>query len=64
MKFYPSAEFSTEFALCWAENYNEFCAVNDTLQYRNVRGSISVAQQEFETHLSEVMHHRSHQQEY
>ena len=59
MKFYPSAEFSTEYALRWAENYTDFCDTNEELVYRNVRSSIRVAQREFETHLSEVMHHRS-----
>lgn len=64
MKYYPTAEFSTEYALLWAENYNDFCDANEELVYRNVRSSIRVAQREFETHLSEVMHYRSHQREF
>ena len=64
MKFKMDSDFHTFWALCWADNYRNFSVTNDTLVYRNVRGTVSEAQREFETHLSELMNHRPHQQEF
>ena len=60
----PSLEFSTKWAISWAKNVVDFSEVAETLTQSNIRPTVYEAQREFEKHLSEVMYHRSHQQEF
>ena len=59
-----STEFYTVWARTWAQNYKEFEELNEQLHYGNVRGNVCEAQREFEKHLSEIMNHQPHQQEF
>ena len=60
----PDPEFSTKWSIEWAKNTVDFDEVAESLTYRNIRPTVYEAQREFEKHLSEVMYHRSHQQEF
>jgi len=60
----PSLEFSTKWAISWSKNVVDFSEVAETLTSSNIRPIVYEAQREFEKHLSEVMYHRPHQQEF
>lgn len=59
-----SEEFATRWANSWKEHMDNAERQQEGYEYTNCRSVVLDTGRQFERHLSTIMHHRSHQQEF